>query len=264
MLILLCICALAGAIGGVLQGMVGVGTGVIVIPLLTLLLPIYGVSSEMAIHVALATSMAAIVVTSIAAGFSHHLHENVRWDIFKKLILGSILGSGIGALIASYMPARVLTIIFALFMFYTAYRMLRKKKISEGEDVKPLTKKELSLGGFFIGVGASIVGIGGGLFMVPFLHARGMKMRYVVGTATVVGLPVATIGALTYIITGLIQIHRHPLLLGYLHWPAFLAIAVTGVICASLGAKLSKILNPWMLQKIFAICVLGVGVKMLA
>lgn len=264
MWVLLIICALAGIVGGTLQGMVGVGTGIIVIPLLTLLLPAYGISTQMAIHVALATSMAAIVITSLAAGVSHHLHTNIRWDIFKKVIIGSIVGSGIGALIASYLPAKILETVFALFMFYTAYCMFQKKKDLAEAASKPFTARQLSIGGFLIGIGASIVGIGGGLFMVPFLRSRQMEMRHAVGTATIVGLPVAIIGTLTYIITGVLA-HRQPqpMLLGYLHWPAVLAITATGIVFASLGAKLSKSINPRILQHIFAVCILGVGVKML-
>lgn len=262
MLTLLIICAIAGGIGGLLQGMVGVGTGVIVIPLLTWLLPHYGVPVGLAIHVALATSMAAIVISSAAAALNHHRHQNICWGVFNKLLVYGIVGSAIGAFLASYLPARMLEVIFAVFMFYVAFKMLAKHKISENSAVKALTHKSLGGGGFLIGVSASIVGIGGGLFMVPFLRSKNLEMRQAVGTATIVGLPVAVIGSITYVITGLSSIHQ-PMLLGYLHWPAFIAISSIGVIFAAWGAQLSKRVNPVLLQRIFAICIIAVGIKML-
>lgn len=264
MLILLIICAIAGAVGGLLQGMVGVGIGIIVIPLLTFMLPHYGVPSDLAIRVALATSMAAISISSLSAVIAHHRHENIRWNVIKKMVIFSMLGSGIGALLASYMPARALEIIFGLFMFYTAFRMMIKKK----DGATEIQQASLSLpimagGGLLIGITASIVGIGGGLFMVPFLHSRGLPMRYAVGTSTVVGLPVAIIGAVTYIITGFSQFHQNPVMLGYVHWPAFVAICVTAIVSAALGAKLAKSVNPIILQRLFAVCIVIVGTKML-
>lgn len=248
MMILLVICIFAGSLGGLLQGMVGVGTGVIVIPLLTLLLPMYGIGSDTAIHVALATSMVAIMVTSIFAGHTHHLSQNIRWDIVKKIMVGSLMGSGLGALVASYLPARILEVICVLFVFYTAYRMVQRKKITEPVVPRPLTLVELSLVGLLIGASASILGIGGGLFMTPFLRARGLEMRYAVGIATIVSLPIAAVGALTYIITGLIHSQHQPIIVGYLDWPAFLVIALIAIIAASCGTMLSKSITPLVLQ----------------
>lgn len=263
MIILLLICVAAGALGGFLQGMVGVGTGIVVIPLLTFLLPYYGIPVEMAIHVALATSMAAITVSSIAAAVSHHQHQNIRWDIFKKIVCFSVIGSVLGALMASYMPARILEIIFAFFMFYTAFKMFRQRKDHLGAEPPVLSMRELGLGGLIIGITASIVGIGGGLFMVPFLRSRNLEMRHAVGTATLVGLPVAIMGTLVYILTGLAHTQQNSQLLGYLHWPAFLAIAFSATICAFIGAKLIKAIKPVVLQRIFAVCIIIVGIKML-
>lgn len=113
------ICLIAGGLGAVLQGMVGIGTGIIIIPLLTFLLPNYGIPQNEAIHIALATSMAAIVINSISALITHHKRGNVQWGLFKKIILFSIIGSCIGALMASIMSGRYLESIFGIFMLAT-------------------------------------------------------------------------------------------------------------------------------------------------
>src|SRR5690349_8744326 len=111
---LIIICLIAGATGGLLQGILGVGTGIIVVPLLTFLLPQYGIPVNLDIHIALATAMATIVVTSIASLISHYKQENINWNIFGRIILFSMLGSLAGAVLAGYLPTTVLRTIFAL------------------------------------------------------------------------------------------------------------------------------------------------------
>lgn len=263
MLSLLLICLIAGGIGAILQGMVGIGTGIIIIPLLTFILPNYGISQDIAIHIALATSMAAIVINSISALISHHKRGNVQWPLFKRIILFSIIGSFVGALLASFISGRYLEIIFGTFMLLLALYMLLKKPVSDQiETIPHLPFRTIATGGLSIGFVASIIGTGGGVLMIPFLHALKIKMRYAVGTSTLIGLPVAIIGAITYIFAGLTQVPPSSSTLGYLHWPAFLAISISGIICAPLGAKLATILPTKILQRLFAICMVLVGFKM--
>lgn len=263
MLSLLVICFIAGGFGAILQGAVGIGTGIVVIPLLTYLLPYYGISQDIAIHIALATSMAAIVVNSISALISHQKRGNVQWPLFKKIILFSVLGSCLGAVAASFTSGRYLESIFGIFMLFTAFYMLLKKPANDTTDTIPeLSLPTLATGGFSIGFVASIIGTGGGILMVPFLHALKVKMRYAVGTSTLIGLPVAIIGAATYVLVGLSRIPSSSVTIGYLHWPAFLAISAAGILSAPYGAKLATILPTKTLQRIFAVCMIFIGVKM--
>lgn len=258
------ICLIAGGLGAILQGMVGIGTGIIIIPLLTFLLPNYGVPQNEAIHIALATSMAAIVINSISALITHHKRGNVQWGLFKKIILFSIIGSCIGALTASITSGRFLESIFGIFMLVTAIYMLARKSVTDSIDTIPnLSLPTIATGGFSIGFVASIIGTGGGILMVPFLHALKIKMRYAVGTSTLIGLPVAIIGALTYIISGWLQLPPSNITIGYLHWPAFLAFSLAGIICAPFGAKLATILPTKILQRCFAGLMIIIGLKMI-
>ncbi|VVC77167.1 hypothetical protein AQUSIP_24940 [Aquicella siphonis] len=264
MLDLIMICFIAGGLGAILQGMVGVGTGIVIIPLLTFILPGYGIPQDMAIHIALATSMAAIVTNSFSALISHHKRGNVQWHIFKKIILFSVIGSCLGALAASITSGRYLESIFGIFMLFTAAYMLVKESAVDITDTAPiLSLPKMATGGFGIGFVASVIGTGGGILMVPFLHSLNVKMRYAVGTSTLIGLPVAIIGAVTYVVAGLSQMHSSSVTIGYVHWPAFLAISLAGIICAPIGARLATILPAKILQKAFALCMAIVGLKML-
>jgi len=258
------ICLIAGGFGAILQGMVGIGTGIIIIPLLTFILPDYGIPQDMAIHIALATSMAAIVINSISALISHHKRGNVQWSLFNKIILFSIIGSCFGAAIASITSGRYLESTFGIFMLLTAiYMLVKKSNVDTTDSIPTFSLPIMATGGFSIGFVASIIGTGGGILMIPFLHSLKVKMRYAVGTSTLIGLPVAIIGTITYIVAGLSQIPSSSVTIGYLHWPAFLAISFAGIICAPLGAKLATALPTKILQRTFALCMIVVGLKML-
>lgn len=265
MISLLIICFIAGGFGAILQGMVGIGTGIVIIPLLTFILPHYGISDDTAIHVALATSMAAIVVNSTSALISHHKRGNVRWSLFKRTVLFSVVGSCIGAIAASYIAAGYLEGFFGLFMLLLAVYMLIKKPAADTSDTIPdMSIGKLAVGGFGIGFVASLIGTGGGVLMIPFLNALKVKMRFAVGTATLIGLPIAVMGALTYIVAGMSKMPESAVTLGYLHWPALLAISTAGIISAPFGAKLATVLPTKILQRIFAGCMIVVGAMMLA
>lgn len=264
MLELIIICLLAGTLGGLLQGMVGIGTGIVIVPLLTFILPHYGISQNIAIHIALATSMAAIAINSISALISHHSHGNVQWLLFKKTILFSIIGASLGALVASDLSGRYLEIIFGIFLLTIAiYMLFKKSTLDEIETTAHLSFPKMATGGLSIGFAASIVGSGGGVLMVPFLHSQKIKMRYAVGTSTLIGFPVAICGTFTYVITGLSKMPSTPDTIGYLHWPALLAISAAGIFSIPLGVKLATVLPTQILQRLFAICMILISIKML-
>lgn len=264
MLSLLIICLIAGGIGAVLQGMIGIGTGLIIVPLLTFLLPHYGIPQNIAVHIAVATSMAAIVVSSISALITHHQRGNVQWPIFKKIILFSITGAGIGAILASSVSGKYLQWFFGGFMLFMAIYMLVKKTAANlSETIPNLSLPKMAAGGFSIGFFASVIGAGGNVFMIPFLHSLNVNIRYAIGTSTLIGIPVAIVGTLTYIVVGFSQTVSTDMTFGYLHWPAFLAISLAGLLCAPLGAKLTAIVPVKILQRVFAVGVAIVGIKML-
>lgn len=258
------ICLLAGALGGFLQGIIGVGTGIIVVPLLTFLLPYYGIPQNLDIHIALATGMATIVVTSIASLISYYQQDSIKWDIFNRIILFSMIGAALGAILTSYLPTTALKIIFSLFMFYVAWKMFFKKNTTESlDEFDRISTPRLAAGGTGTGVIASLIGAGGSILMVPFLHSQKLHMRFAVGTATMIGLPVSIVGTITFIFMGFKSTQHLSLMSGYLYWPAFLSISITGVIFAYLGAKLAGHMPKLLMQRVFSVCAFVVGIKML-
>ena len=258
------ICFFAGGIGAMLQEMLGIGTGIVVVPLLTYLLPMYGIEKDLAIHIAIATSMTSIATNSISALISHYYRGNVKWQIFQKIIFFSVLGSCLGAITASFISGRVLQCIFGGFLLLTSIYMLIKKEHADITDNTPMPSlRKTATGGFTIGLIASIVGSGGGILMVPFLTSLKLKMRYAIGTSILIGFPVSIMGACTYIFIGLTKIPSTPSTIGYLHWPAFLAITSAGIMFAPIGVKLSSVIPTKVLQIFFAGLMILIGGKML-
>lgn len=259
----LVICFVAGSIGAVLQGMIGVGTGIIIVPLLTILLPYYGTPQESAIHIAIATSMAAIATNSITALISHYKRGNINWVLFKKMIFFTMLGSCAGALTASHTSSRYLQILFCVFIFSNAIYMLIKSGNAGESDLLPhasITKT--SSGGLSIGFISSMVGSGGGVLLVPFLRSCKLHMRSAVGTSTLISFPVAAVGAVTYALTGIAKISASSETIGYLHWPAFIAITLAGTAFSPIGVKLATLIHAKYLQQMFAFSLVAIGIKM--
>lgn len=261
--VLLFMCLCAGSVGALLQGMLGIGTGLIIVPLLTFVLPHYGIPTTLAIHIAVATSMAAIATNALSALRSHYYRGNIHWVLCKKIIFFSMLGAGMGAYVIGYMPARYLQILFAGILVIIAIYMFWNQSARDQDTDVILTTRYLAWGGFGVGCVASIVGSGGGVVMVPFLHALKLKMRYAVGTSTLIGLPIALTGTAVYIWVGLPFTAALPWTIGYLHWPAFLAITCAGMLSGPLGVKLSSRVNARVLRYLFAVLIIVIGVKML-
>jgi uncharacterized membrane protein YfcA len=252
----LLICFLAGVIGSMLQGMIGIGTGIVIVPLLSFLLPHYGVPATQAMHIALATSMSAIAINSVSALKSHYQRGNIQWRLLKSISFFSLCGAFAGAQLASQLSGLLLRIIFGIFMLALSVYLLIKKPVSDVESGEPdvASRKKMALGGFFIGIVASMVGSGGGVLMVPFLHQLKLKMRYAVGTATLLGFPVAIVGAFTYAFFSTIT--------DPIHWPALITIALAGALGAPLGVKLSASIDSTILLRIFAFVMMLVALKM--
>ena len=256
------ICFIAGGLGAILQGMLGIGTGIIIVPVLTFLLPYYEISSDKAIHIAIATSMAAIAINSITALMSHYRYGNIDLSLFSKIVWYSSIGAGVGAFVATLLTGALLQKIFSIFLFFVAFYMVCKKTGSDINKNRLQHHSKMIIGGFGIGCIASLVGSGGGILMVPFLHSLQYKMRFAVGTSTLIGLPVAMMGALIYIVLGTTQRPISSVTIGYLHWPAFLAITSAGLLCAPIGVRLAAIFPTRLLQRVFAIVVICIGLRM--
>lgn len=250
-----------GIFAGLTAGLLGVGGGIIIVPVLIYAFTALGFSSEVLTHMAVGTSLATIIVTSIGSVYQHHKKAAVLWPVLLWFALGLVCGALFGAKIADLLRGRVLQILFGGFALIIAYQMVMglKPKPSRGLP-GPVG---LSIAGIIIGAISAIFGIGGGSLSVPFFSWCNMKMQDAVGTSSAAGMPIAIAGALGFVWTG----WQHPALpaysLGYVYLPALVGIAVTSVIFAQVGARLAHRLPAATLKKIFAVLLAVVGGKLL-
>ena len=180
-----------------------------------------GFSLEHSFHLSLGTAMSIIVLTSMSSAFSHHCRGAVRWDLLCFLLIGVLFGTFLGALVASLIPAASLMVIFSLIAYLTVLQMLIGMK-SVHREVRSISPLKLVISGGAIGSVSSLVATGGGSLTVPFLVFNGVTMYAAIGTAAALGFPIAVVGTLEYIFTGLgvnASLPAHSL--GYVYLPAF-------------------------------------------
>ena len=250
-----------GLFAGVMAGLLGVGGGLIIVPTLAWIFHHQQVDDAIVMHLAIGTSLATIVVTSISSVRAHHRRGAVLWPIFWRLTPGIVVGAWLGAAIADALPSAVLSKVFAVFVLTVAAQMGFGAKPAPHREL-PGTTGMLTAGGV-IGAVSAIVGIGGGSLTVPFLTWCNIAIRQAVATSSACGLPIALAGALGFVVTGLNATGRPDWSLGYVYGPALVGITLTSMLSAPLGAKLAHTLPTDMLKKVFAVFLTLVGVKML-
>ncbi|MCB1886243.1 MAG: sulfite exporter TauE/SafE family protein [Rhodocyclaceae bacterium] len=250
-----------GAFVGFFAGLLGVGGGGIMVPMLTTLFVAQGFPDDKIVHVALGTSMAAIVITSISSLRAHHRHGAVRWDIVRGVTPGILLGTFGATFIASHVDSKPLAIFFACFTAYVAVQMLL--------NIKPKPSRELpgsaGLTGVGLGIGgiSALVAIGGGSLSVPFMTWCNVKMQNAIGTSAAIGLPIAVSGTVGYLVNGWAEPGLGALDLGYIHLPALVLVATSSTLTVPVGARLSHRLPVATLKKIFAGVLVLLCLKML-
>jgi len=254
-------CALLGAVVGFFAGLLGIGGGLIIVPVLIYLLPLLGISAELAFPMALATSLASIIFTSSSAAFAHHKNGNIPWRIAKKLVITVAIGAILGAIIAGMLSLKALTIIFASAVLILAAYMFLSIKVERTATLP--TNWLLQLIGLFTGVLASLMGIAGGAILVPILMYYSLSIRQAIGVATASGIVVALFGALGYVIIGFGQSKLPTWSIGYIYLPALLGIVLTSSLFAPLGVKAGAKLPLRYLKKGFALFLMLVAIKMI-
>lgn len=241
-----------GAAAGFFSGLLGIGGGLVVVPLLTLVFALQGVMSpDVAMHVAVATSLSSILFTSVSSARSHARRGSVDWHFVRGLAPGIVVGTLIGSFGASSISGFGLRVFFVVFLVCIATQMLldlypRARSVAPGAPT-------LTGAGLLIGGVSSLVGLGGGSLTVPFLRWSGATMHMAVGTSSAVAWPIAVAGTFGFVVSG----WGNPLLptwsLGYVSLPATLGIACTSVFFAPLGARLAHALPVAALRKVFAV-----------
>ncbi|MBE2259527.1 MAG: sulfite exporter TauE/SafE family protein [Candidatus Accumulibacter sp.] len=250
-----------GLFTGFFAGMLGIGGGLVMVPALTMMFAVQaGFPATEVLHLALGTSMAAILFTSLASLRAHHQHGAVLWKVVVQITPGILAGTLIGTLFAGSVPSRPLALFFMAFVCLVALQMIL--------DLKPRPSRDLpgAVGVFGVGTGigaiSALVAIGGGSLTVPFLTWCNVRVQHAIGTSAAVGFPIAIGGSLGYIFNG----WGHPGLpsgsLGFVYLPALLWLVPSSMLIAPLGARLAHRLPVATLKRLFAAILILLAAKM--
>jgi uncharacterized membrane protein YfcA len=253
---------LIGIIAGLLSGMLGIGGGSVVVPGLALVFGHLVIMQGTSMHMAEGTSLAVMIFTATSSVYAHHHHENVLWPVMLRLLPGMLIGVIVGAVFASFMPTRVLEVLFGLFLLFIAWRMFLLIKPKPTPTRKLPQWPGLSLVAFLIGGKSGLLGIGGGAITIPFLTYCNVPMRKASGTSIACTLPIAIFGAASFIVTGW-NVITIPHSLGYVYLPAFISVAIMSLLFAPIGARLSMLIDVFIIKRIFAVLLFFVSIKMI-
>lgn len=253
--------AVLGLCTGFLAGLLGIGGGMVLVPFLTYFLGQQQVAPGLAVKMAIATSMATIVFTSISSVRAHHQRGAVRWDIARRLAPGIVLGSLAASLgVFALLKGSFLALFFALFVSFSAWQMLRNKKPAPSRQM-PGTAGQLAAGGT-IGFLSGLVGAGGGFVSVPFMVWCNVPIHQAVATSAALGFPIALANAAGYVASGQSVAGLPPLSLGYVWLPALTVIALCSVLTAPLGARAAHQLPVAQLKQMFAALLMALAAYM--
>jgi uncharacterized membrane protein YfcA len=236
--------ALGGAVG-FLAGLLGIGGGMTIVPLLTIVFTRQGFPAEHIVHMAVATATATILFTSVASMREHQRHRAILWPVVAALAPGIVVGSLIGPQVVGGMSTVALSAFYGVFVAAAATNTLL--------DRKPKPTRELpGKGGLFavgggIGLVSSMVGAGGAFLSVPFMTACNIGIRNCVATSAALGLPIAVAGTVGFVVAGLGEGGLPPHTVGYVYVPALLAIVAASVLSAPIGARAA---HRWPVKKL--------------
>jgi len=251
----------AGIAGGLLAGLLGVGGGIIIVPVLFVIFTTLGYASGLAMKLAVATSLATIVLTSLISARSHHKRGATDVALLKAWFFPIIAGVVIGTLIGGYADGRVLTLVFAVVAVLVAFKMMIPEKADALTSGFP-NRIVKAVSGAVVGLISAMMGIGGGTLSVPLLTTVGYDMRQAVGTSAAIGFVIALPATVGYVLTGQGVAELAPLSLGYVNLPAFVALVPLTMVVAPMGARIAHAIPQRALQYAFGVFLLLTATRM--
>jgi uncharacterized membrane protein YfcA len=242
-----------------MAGLLGIGGGLVIVPALALLFAGHVADANL-MHMAVGTSLAAIVPTAIASLLAHHRRDSVHWKAVRALLPGIVVGGLCGAWLARQISSPGLALFFGVFEILVALQLWLGTKPVAHRDLPGMSG--MTVAGTTIGAVSALLGIGGATLTTPFLLWNGADIRHAVGTSAACGLPIALAGAAGFAVSGLSIMVQRDWATGFIYWPAVAGIVLSSVPLAPLGARLAHYLPRPVLQRVFALFLLMVGVKM--
>ncbi len=252
---------LLGMVTGLLAGLFGIGGGLVIVPVLVILFTAQGFPAELIVLMAVATSLASIILTAIASISAHHRLGSVVWVKVFSLSPGIIIGAAVGAVIAKHINADTLRIILVVFLLYVAIQMAFQIK-PKSDQIKQSRILDFLVANA-IGLLSSIVGIGGGTLTVPYLVRGQMLMRNAVAVSSACGLPIAIAGTVSYAILGWNTLDLPEWSLGYVYLPVFVGTGLSSIATAPVGAKLAHKLPAAKLKRYFSLLLFVMAAKLM-
>lgn len=250
-----------GAIAGLLGALLGIGGGSITVPALLLIFSYLGFPHNYVMHIAIGTSLSAMVINSLAATYFHHKKHGVVWKAVERILLGILLGSFVGTVIAKELSSNFLQILFGILACLMGL-ILIKSDTNSSEHHKMPNFFIFNIFGFGIATIANLLGVGGGFFMNPLLLYFRFKAKLAIGTSSATSCLISIGGALGYVFSTKKGIN-FPNCFGYIYIPAFLAIGLSSLIASFYGVKLVQSLSSNALRKIFALSMVVIGLSMI-
>ncbi len=251
----LLIYASLGMLSGILAGLLGIGGGIIIVPVLAWVFRGQNMDADIIMHLALGSSLATIVITSIGSMRAHHKRGSVVWEVVLGMTPGIILGALLGAFLAHFITTFYLQKMVAVFIVIVGMQMLIKLSWT-GEQVT-ISRFNLSISGALIGFFSSLAGIGGGSLTTPYLVWHKFPMVKAIATSSACGFPIALSGALGFMLIGWEDTSTMAYTSGYLYWPAISGITIISYFATPIGVKLAHRLPVILLKRIFSILLIA-------
>lgn len=275
-----------GVFVGFFAGLLGIGGGAVMVPVLSIMFVKFGFSNEHVIHMALATSLATILPGAFASARAHHSHGAVNWRVVKQMTPGILVGTLAGTVFAYFSSTTFLKYFFVGFICFLAAQLIFSIKPAPDAPSAEKSPQQLPLDppqtppqrtvpnrtlpgqaglllfGALMGFASSLAGIGGAVLTITFLSWCNVKIHEAIGTSSAVGFPIALAGTVGYVITGLTDHNLPQWSVGYVYLPAFIGIAITSFLVAPLGAKAAHRLPVATLKKVFMVFLVGLAIKM--
>jgi len=250
-----------GAFAGFFAGMLGIGGGAIMVPFMVLLFEAQQLPSAHILHLAVGTSMATIVFTSVSSVRAHAARGAIRWDIAARMTPGILAGGLVGSAIASLIPTVVFAALFTAVIYLAATNMLLDRKPRASRQ--PPGHLGMFAAGFLVSAASAFAAVGGAFMTVPFMLWCNVPMLQAIGTAAVIGFPIALSGTLGFIFTGWRETGLPPYSIGFVYLPALGGVVAASVLLAPLGAAAAHRLPTVWLRRAFAVLFYAIATRML-
>jgi uncharacterized membrane protein YfcA len=252
--------AALGVFVGFFSGLLGIGGGSMIVPVLGLTFVAFGFSPDQVLHLSLGTSLAAMIIATASATHAHHRHGAVRWDIVKRLAPGIAIAGLASGVVARALPLTFLKVFFLCFMGYVAYQIIFGLKPRPGHAMPGPVGTTLV--GFAIGGLSALAGVGGAMLSVPFMMYCNVQIHGAIATSAAISFVVSVAGAIGFIGAGFAEPGLPPGSLGYVYLPAFVGISLTSIFLAPVGARVAHRMPVGKLKKVFALFLLVLAGKL--